>query len=232
VTGPDSHGNSLVVPQLIVPAYFHPAVRPQDWESLAERAPKVRMVVLNPGTGPGDQSDDTFTAPLRRLRDAGVQVAGYVDTNYSRRSAAEIRGDIERHIEWYGVSGVFFDRVPAGAVDVDHYARLARDARKAGARVLAFNHGVYPVEAYAEHADLLGTFEGTWNSYIDAVVPRWARARPTDQFFHLVYSVPKQSFGTAFLLAARRRAGCVYVTDHAGANPWDRLPADEFSPRL
>jgi len=34
VTQLASAGNSLVTPQLIVPAYFHPAVLPREWEML------------------------------------------------------------------------------------------------------------------------------------------------------------------------------------------------------
>jgi hypothetical protein len=37
--------------------------------------------------------------------------------------------------------------------------------------------------------------------------------------------VPPEHLGDAFLMAGRRRAGCVYVTDHGGGNPYNRLPA-------
>ena len=224
--------DSPLSPQLLVPAYFHPAVRPQEWASLAEHAAHIRVLVHNPGTGPGEEQDESFVLPLGRLRAAGVQVVGYVDTNYGQRPAAAVLADFERHVGWYGVSGVFFDRVPTGRDDLTHYARLSREARRLGARAVAFNHGAYPVEAYAEHGDLLGTFEGTWDTYVGATVPRWARSRPSAQFFHLIYSVPQPSFSDAFLLVARRRTGCVYVTDRGGVNPWDRLPACEFDPQL
>ena len=39
--------------RLVVPAYFHPAVRPDQWEWLAEHAPRVRLVILNIQNGPG-----------------------------------------------------------------------------------------------------------------------------------------------------------------------------------
>lgn len=219
-------------PQLIVPAYFHPAVRRRDWESLVEHGPHIRLVVANPASGPGDRVDESYLAPLRRLRDAGVQVAGYIDTDYGQRPAEDALRDFERYAEWYEVAGAFFDRVSNNVHDVGYYDRLTRDIRSAGAEVVAYNHGTHPVEAYAEIADLLGTFEGTWESYIDATVPRWARARSAGQFFHLVYDVPQESFGDAFLLATLRRAGVIFVTDSGGANPWGRLPSCEFDPVL
>jgi hypothetical protein len=223
-------GTSLATPQLLVPAYFHPAACPQEWAILAERAAHVRLVVLNLASGPGTQPDPAFTPALDRLHAAGVAIAGYVDTNYAQRPAPEILDEVGRYIDWYRVSGVFFDRVPADPKNLDHYADLANRARRAGSDVVAFNHGAHPVEPYADIADLLGTFEGPWRAYIETTVPRWARSRPQGQFFHLVYSVPLTSFGDAFLLATRRRAGCVYVTDNGGDNPWDRLPGGEFDP--
>ena len=97
--------------------------------------------------------------------------------------------------------------------------------------MVAFNHGAHPIEAYAEHADLLGTFEGPWNAYLEMAVRRWERSRGAGQFFHLLHSVPTSFFSDAIWLAARRKAGSVYITDRSGANPWDGLPAGEFDPR-
>jgi hypothetical protein len=216
------------MPRLIVPAYFHPATHPREWTWLADRATRVAMIVLNLASGPGAEPDPAFFPVRDRLRSAGVTVAGYVDTNYAQRPAHEILADLTRYAVWYQVDGVFFDRAAVAAADVSHYAGLARAARESGAHIVAFNHGAHPVEAYAEHADLLGTFEGPWSAYLELVVPRWARARPAAQFFHLLHSVPAPCFGDALWLAARRHAGGVCVTERGGPNPWDSLPADDF----
>jgi hypothetical protein len=221
-------GTELVMPQLIVPAYFHPASHPAEWAWLAEHAAQVRLVVLNLANGPGTRPDAAVFPALDLLHSAGVAVAGYVDTNYGQVPAQDALADLGRHLDWYKVAGVFFDRAAAAAEQAGYYAGLARQARHMGALVVALNHGTHPDEAYAEHADLLGTFEGPWSSYLDLAVPRWARSRPAGQFYHLPHSVPAESFRDALWLAARRNAGCAYVTDNGGANPWDRLPAGEF----
>jgi hypothetical protein len=224
-------GTDLVVPLLVVPAYFHPAIDPGGWAWLADHAAQIRMIVLNPASGPGAEPDGAFFAVLDRLRSAGVVVSGYVDTNYGQRPAPQAMTEFGRYVDWYQVSGVFFDRAAASADQVGYYADLARHARDMGADAVAFNHGAHPIEAYAEHADLLGTFEGPWNSYLEVAVPRWVRSRPAGKFFHLVHSVPTSYFSDAIWLAARRNAGCVYITDHGGANPWDGLPASELDLR-
>jgi hypothetical protein len=225
-------GTELVLPQLIVPAYFHPASHPGEWAWLAERAAQIRLVVLNLADGPGTVPDAVVFPVLERLHSAGVAVAGYVDTNYGHRRPGAALADFARHLDWYHVAGVFFDRAAAAAAHIGYYAELAGQVREMGAGVVAFNHGAHPAEDYAEHADLLGTFEGPWRAYLDLAVPRWARSRPAGQFCHLLHSVPPESFRDAVWLAARRNAGCAYVTDSGGANPWDRLPAGECDPHV
>jgi len=221
---------SLGRPQLVVPAYFRPDVRPDDWGQLATHASHVRLVILNLANGPGAEPDPAFYPALDRLRDAGVSVAGYVDTNYGRRPGREALDDLGRFLRWYDVAGVCFDRVAVTAEHLGYYAALSRYARDMGARVVLFNHGAHPLEAYAEHADLLGTFEGPWRAYLQLAVPRWTRSRPAQMFYHVVYSVPPENYDHAFLLAMRRRAGCAYITDRRGANPYDCLPAGGLEP--
>ena len=93
-----------------------------------------------------------------------------------------------------------------------------------GAEVVFFNHGTHPAPGYARHADLLGTFEGTWAAYQRLRIPRWARRWPSSKFYHVVHSVPAAQLPAARQLAARRHAGAVYITERGGPNPYDGLP--------
>jgi Spherulation-specific family 4 len=220
----------LDTPRLVVPAYFRPDTKPADWEVLAQHGPQVRLVILNIANGPGAGPDAAYVHALDRLRQAGVAIAGYVDTNYGQRQPRDALTDLESFLKWYNVAGVCFDRVSITAEHLGYYAGLSRDARYLGARLVMFNHGAHPLEAYAEHANLLGTFEGPWRSYLQLAVPRWTRSRPADKFYHVVYAVPRENYDHAFLLAMRRRAGSVYITDRAGANPYDCLPAGGLQP--
>ena len=212
----------------VVPAYFHPVADPFAWERLAQHANAVRMVVLNVSDGPGDRPDPAFRPVLERLTEAGVTVAGYVDTDYGRRSIADALIEMGAYLDWYGLCAAFLDQVSSGHDDLDHYAILAEKARLLGVRLLAFNHGTHPVEEYADHAELLGTFEGPWRAYAETVVPNWVWSRPPEQFYHLLYSVPRARHAEACALVANRGAGGAFVTDHGGANPWDYLPDDLF----
>ena len=219
----------LSVPRvrLVVPAYFHPALRPGDWEWLASRPDLVRCVVLNIDSGPGTARRAEFAAAAGRLAAAGVSVLGYADTAYGHRDPRLVAADIRRYLDWYPVIGVCLDRAAAGPACLGRYALLSGQARAmfAGDGTVFFNHGTYPAEGYAAHADLLGVFEGPWRAYRRLRPAAWTRRHPADAFYHVVHSVPPGEAAAAWRLAARRRAGAAYVTDRSGPNPYDALPA-------
>ncbi|HET9257240.1 MAG TPA: spherulation-specific family 4 protein [Pseudonocardiaceae bacterium] len=219
-------------PPQLVPAYFHPAVRPQDWAALAEQAHRITLVVLNVATGPGQHRDPGFDAALERLRRAGIPIAGYIDTDYAARPAQQVHTDLARYRDWYAPDGVFFDRAASDASRLGHYATLADAARALGMSPVVFNHGTHPVPAYRDHADLLGTFEGPWNAYVELAIPRWARDEDGTHVAHLVHSVPPGLIDTALDLAAQRRVHSAYVTHHGGPNPWRRLCTRRHPPSL
>ena len=83
-------------------------------------------------TGRAPRPTPRSARSLDRLQSAGVQVAGYVDTNYGQRPAGEALADLGRYLDWYQVTGVFFDRAATGAEHVGHYAGLADGARRLG----------------------------------------------------------------------------------------------------
>ena len=186
-------------------------------------------MILNIHNGPGSGPEAPFREVTDRLRRAGVPVVGYVDTNYGSRPAGQVVTELSQYLDWYGVDGV----VPRpGGHRQRQRALLWRDvgARpETGSRVVFFNHGTHPNEAYAQHADLLGTFEGPWHAYRKLDVPPWTTAWPTEKFYHVVYSVPAERFGEAAKLAVIRHAAAVYITERGGANPYDLLPIDTRS---
>ena len=214
----------LTATGLVVPAYFHPAVRPADWATLAGAAP--RLVVLNIADGPGHLLDGVFAAAVDRVIAAGVAVAGYVDTDYGRKDARDAVAELRRYREWYGVDSVFFDRVASGIEHVARYAALADAARAIGSRVVAFNHGTHPAREFAAHCDLLGTFEGPWPAFRDAEVPSWVHDLPADRFFNLIYAATPTLRRRIAVLAEERNVGSALCTEGEPPNPWSFLPAD------
>jgi hypothetical protein len=210
---------------LVVPAYFHPAVAPTVWQHLVRLASRLRLVIVNVHNGPGADLDPCYPPVIEALREAGVRMAGYVDTDYGRRSPAEITEEVDTWLRRYGVDGVFMDQVSPGLADLDHYAQCVLATRSAGARFVALNPGTHPHPGYADLANLTVTFEGPWSGYRSLPIPGWVTQYPSSRFVHLVHSVPVDVIPVALDLAARRHARGVFLTYSQGANPWDHVPA-------
>ncbi|MEY9848419.1 spherulation-specific family 4 protein [Streptacidiphilus sp. MAP5-3] len=173
-------------PRILVPAYFHPAVEPDAWAALCRAAPRLMAVVLNPASGPGDVPDPAYAEARAGLRE--TRVLGYVDTDYGRRPHGEVVAEVERHRAWYDVDGVFLDQTLPGPDGVPYYARLTVAARSLGASFLALNPGTRVHWAYHDLADLVVTFEGSWDTY--QRLPELSRDFDPARDCHLVHAAP------------------------------------------
>ncbi|WNB86348.1 spherulation-specific family 4 protein [Cellulomonas sp. ATA003] len=207
-----------------VPAYFHPAAQPFDWQRLTEIPHRLRFVVMNVYNGAGAEPDPSYKAIVDALIAAGVRIIGYVDTDYGRRPIPEIAQEVAAYHRRYGIEGVFMDQVSPGLEKLEHYAQAVLAARTAKARFVVLNPGTHPHPGYLDLANVTVTFEGTWSQYVGLKVPTWVTRFPASRFCHLVHTVPDEEFGPGLALAADRHARSVFLTDGRGENPWDHLP--------
>ncbi|MER5222743.1 spherulation-specific family 4 protein [Streptomyces flaveus] len=207
--------------RLLVPYYEHPSVRPAEWEAIVAAAPRLYGVVLNPASGPGEHPDPAFAEIAERLRAADVRVFGYVDTAYGRRPRADVVRDLTRHRDWYDTNGAFLDQVATGLGEFGYYQQLATAAWGVGCETLTFNHGVAPHPAYGRLADVLVTFEGTWETYRSLRPEPWPGGTRT-RLCHLVYGVPT---GARVGELAHARGAMVHCgVPGGGEHPWGTLP--------
>jgi Spherulation-specific family 4 len=211
--------------RLLVPLYAYPGTEPEPWAAVTAAASTSSLagLILNPHSGPGGAVEPEFAAAAEGLRSAGVPLLGYVDTDYGQRRHGEVVADIQRHRDWYGVDGVFLDQAGSGPELLPHYRRLAVAARSLDATRVVFNPGVHPHPGFAEAADLLITFEGSWEQYRELRIPEWTASFPAERFGHLVHGTPPALCTAVPELARLRHAGVSYATPGSGANPWGVL---------
>ncbi|MFE6488629.1 spherulation-specific family 4 protein [Streptomyces sp. NPDC057757] len=210
--------------RLLVPLYVHPAEDPAAWQALTRVPSLLYGVVLNVADGPGATRDPAFAAVAGALRAVGVRVLGYLDSAYGTRPHQLVIEELRRHINWYGIDGVFLDQAGAEADLLPYYRALAEEARGHGAGPVVFNPGTHPDPGYAAVADLLVTFEGDWPTYLTAAVPSWTAEYPPTRFCHLVHGVPDSLCDLAAGTARTRRAEVHCAVPGGGANPWAALP--------
>ena len=212
---------SVKAVRLVVPAYFHPAVAPHDWAALAALAGRVRLVVLNVASGPGERRDPAFADVLAMLH-AQRRRRGVL-RRHRLRPPARRRGRVGPRPVPVLVSAGSRPCSSTGSRARATWSGTTRSSPAPRGRrdwtTVVFNHGVHPDPGYAEHADLLGTFEGPWSAYRKLEVPDWARRGPRHAFLHLVHSVPVRSLPAARRLVASRNVGAALRHRPPGQRP-------------
>ncbi|TWD80175.1 spherulation-specific family 4 protein [Kribbella amoyensis] len=214
--------------RLAVPWYLHPAENPEQWAELMRQAQagRIAFAVVNVANGPGLADDPYYPGGLDALRQGGVPLHGYVDTDYGARPSAQVLEDISVWKERYDVEGVMFDRVSADPANLGYYKPIAAFARQIGVEVLVGNPGVIPHQDYLETFDVCCVFEN-----VDTVHRRLTTMRrpgdiPPERLWHLVYDVPPGGFESVLERTASQGAALVFATDRGGANPWCGLSAE------
>jgi hypothetical protein len=191
------------------------------------------------GHGPGARPDPHCGEAAGRLRRAGVRLLGRLDLTYGARAFAEVISDAHRYLDWYQVDGFLLDRCPADRVDLPEIRRTATTLRALwdGAH-LVLGHGTHPYPGYAELADQLVTFSGSWSDYRWSQVAEWTADHPPERFCHFVHGVPRVHLEEALRIARWQGASTICFTDRTDrggrSDPWETLPGywDEIVSRV
>jgi hypothetical protein len=211
-------------PQLVIPAYFYSS---SIWARAADSKPPPRDIILDiSGLGAGNAPEAHFEAVVRQVKAKGITILGYISTVDGQRPAAQVETEVRNYKAWYGVTGIFLDRVSGVAPQVAYYRQLVSYIHQfnKGSSVW-LNPGQYPDQKYMSIGDVVMVFEGTYAQYLSLNVPSWAGKYPASSFAHTIYATPSSGLSHAFELAASRLAGHVYMTSESGSNPYDALPS-------
>lgn len=242
--------------QLLIPAYANPCCGggPAMWQELIawgmEDADSL-AVIFNPASGPGVGAVDPnyinqhARGPLVDLYRTGAAVYGYVDTNYTNRSLASVKADINLYHStgyWRGsavrLTGFFIDRMSNDLGKVGYYRQLRDHINALSLQYQVIgNPGVsstsnasqqaqFDVIDYATVFNTLVVFEQNSSTYFNSYSAHsWLSGLPSNGFAHIVHGLPDvDSLRRALFLANQRDAGLVYFTDDQLFNPYDRLP--------
>lgn len=213
-----------------IPGYAHPLVAPVEWAELTRPGTPLHWVVLNvSGKGPGTRPDPHCLEAAGRLRNGGVRVLGHLDTVHGTRAPGDLFDDARRYLDWYQVDGFLLDRCPTGRADLPDVRRTVTTLRgiRDGAHIV-LGHGTHPCPGYAENADQLVTFSGSWTDYRWSQVAEWTADYPPDRFCHFVHGVPGGHLEEALRIARWQGAATIYFTDRTdrggSVDPWATMP--------
>jgi hypothetical protein len=208
----------------IVPLYTYPTDASWTTVAAAKTAhPKVRVVaVVNPANGPSTSRTDAYAAGIDKLTAAGVEVVGYVYTQYGSRNAAEVQRDMDSWRSFYPkVSGIFFDEQSNQAGYVDYYRGLASYAHGKGFGLTIGNPGTDTSESYiGSGLDVMLIYESNGLPAVDRLAG-WHAKYPKTNFGVIPWGA---NMDTAFVQMARNYVGFIYINNDVLPNPWDSVP--------
>ncbi|MEU9345891.1 spherulation-specific family 4 protein [Streptomyces sp. NPDC048278] len=230
------------------PSYINPAGDPSTWNTLiGSPSDKVGIAVANVLNGPGSEPVAAWTDVIDRTHASGKRVLGYVDTGYLGQTGlttrlgstavadwvAQIEEDINAWYAMYGssVDGIFFDdgfnacgagnEFPAVYEAVNQYEKVHHPGA-----MTVLNPGTVVPRCYEDSADILLTFEGSYDTYENGGYQAldWTPADPR-KIWHIIFGVPADKVSLVDATSRTRGAGYVYITDDVLTNPYDTLPS-------
>lgn len=205
----------------IFPFYIYPtqsAIQPLI--DTANQYPNVPIwVILNPATGPGTSIDPVYTNAVTQLRAAGINILGYVNTNYSHRSKTLVQRDISTWISFYKPDGIFLDLM---SVNHSYYSSITAYAKGLGIQMVEGNPGTNINASAGNDVDITNIFENNFLPSPLSQFSNWYSIYPPSNLSLICYNIP--TLPTSFITQASQYFGWLFITDITGANPYDAYP--------
>jgi Spherulation-specific family 4 len=205
---------------LIVPVFGNTSS--QFSGTLAAARKSSLIAVINPDDGPGSGRSASTANFSRKIQAAGSLSAGYVNTNYGRRSLDSIRSDINKYRSSYGAKAIFLDEFSDNAGDIGAYRAIYDYAKSQGMKVIG-NPGTFVPEGYAKVTDILITYEDTAGRFSNWKQKAWTKKYSKNKFGAIVSTTG--DYRSVINRSRSQNAEYVYATDETEPDPYSRLPS-------
>lgn len=226
---------------LLVPLYHYPAnVHTNEvYNRLIATKRKYETVpiwvIVNPGSGPGQQVDQNYVKAIDRLQGAGCLVLGYVSTSYGNIPREDIERDIAAWRRLYPqVHGIFFDEMlyDVSKNAVSRQKTLTDFAHNQGFWPTVCNPGADTADEFFQQkaAEVFIVHEGNhWPPESRLHGDFFGGYSDFPPFTRGVLLHSQKELDTKQIQIARKYCRWIYVTDKVydakdpKSNPWDGL---------
>jgi len=210
--------------KLLVPLYVYAG---SAWTELVTAAASgVQIIaIINPNSGPDTSGpDSSYTSYMSQLKNAGVQMVGYVHTSYGSRALSDVEADVSTYASLYsGLSGIFVDETSADASEVSYYTSLFSSIQShSGFSEVILNPGTQPDQGYLAASTSIVVFEDSSSNFQNNFAS-WVTCAPSSseksgykyRFGAIAYGASSSSVSSLLSSMATAGMGLVYVTDGA-----------------
>ncbi len=207
---------------LLVPLYT-PA-GDATWSTLIQVKglyPSVPIIaIINPQNGPGSSSNAAFVSGIQSLQTAGINVVGYVPTNYALTSISVVETGISNYSIFYHVNGIFFDQMNSSQAAVSYYSALSTYVHSLGLAITIGNPGTSVPASFIGTMNILNIYENSGDPSVSTISSATI-GYDRSNFAMIAYNVaaPTQSY----LDSVAPYVSYVYFTDGNSPNPFAGL---------
>lgn len=209
--------------KLLVPLYTYPG---SSWDNVVNGASKVATIaIINPNSGPSSSGPDSaYNTYMTKLRNANVEMVGYVYTSYGSRSISDVKKDIDLYANKYpGVTGIFFDEASDATSQLSFYTEAYNYVMSKGMKHSILNPGVQPAQGYVSISTSIVIFEQEGSKLASMNYASWVTCAPNAaqkagykyKFAGIAHSTASGSANSVLTTMKNKGIGLVYVTDGA-----------------
>lgn len=218
-------GNAGYSSTLYVPLFIYPGPTGiKQWERVAavkREYPWLRIVAcINPNNGDFDAPNADFQKGIDLLAKAGVEMIGYIYTNYGARPIEEVKARIVSYRTHYpAITGIFLDEMKANEPGFEAYYKAITTYAKG---FVVGNPGSAMIESYVNTVNCTLIYESEGLLSLKDVWGRTFGGKYSKSNFGII---PHTSpFDKDWVMQVCKMCDLVYVTSDVMANPWDSLP--------
>ena len=231
--------------KILLPLYIYPNWYDKNnyiWKQVIAAAKKVSIVaIINPNNGPDMAPPNAdYQQGIKDLHQAGIEVIGYVPSNYAKRGLPAIKADIDLYVRYFNVEGIFIDEAANTPEQLNYYHQIYRyiksrspssNSKHYPGYTVTINPGTAIDESYLSQpvADTVVLFENKQKNWKNYRPPAYISRYSSQHFATLIHTTADRKLMKNSLdRAAKSGFGYVYITndstDTANHNPWDTLP--------
>lgn len=210
--------------KIMVPLYVYPGAA---WDALITAASSVKILaIINPNSGPASSVDSSYSTYMTKLKNAGIEMVGYVYTSYGNRAASAVQADIDTYASKYPLlTGIFLDEGASEAAKIPFYTTIYNYIlAKSGYVHVIINPGTVPDQGYLAVSTNLMIYENYGTSLASASFPSWVKCASTAaqksgykyRFSGIAHTASSSVEASYVQALASNNIGYVYVTDGAG----------------
>jgi hypothetical protein len=210
--------------KILVPLYVYPGAA---WDALIAASSKVKIIaIINPNSGPVSSVDSAYSTYMTKMKNAGIEMVGYVYTSYGERAVSAVKADIDTYVAKYPlVTGIFLDEASNDKSKLPVYTQIYDHIMsKPGYAHVILNPGTQPDQGYLAISTNIMILENyatsvattSYNSWVKCATNVSQKAGYKYRFSGIVHSASASSQASYLRSMQGMGIGLVYVTDGAG----------------